>query len=103
MEQRLHYRLQVQANDGLSNPVRDSWHTERPHSLVCLRYLHGTHRRREVTPRGHPIPDSVEVPFQVLLELRNRLPVDTRGSLIRLDLLECVPDRPFGNVKRLCL
>src|SRR5664279_4398348 len=42
-----------------------------------LRYLHGFHRWREVRPRGQPIPQPIQVVFQVLLELLDRLPVHT--------------------------
>ena len=34
-----------------------------------LRYLHGQHRRRKITPRRHPVPDPVQIVLQVLLEL----------------------------------
>ena len=102
MEQRFHLRLQIRPHDRLGDPVRHGGHAEHADPLAsCLRYLHRTHRRREVRPRGHPIPELVEVPFQVPLELCDRLPVDTRGPLVGLDLLVGLPDNPLGNLKRL--
>ena len=66
-----------------------------------LRDLHRTHRRREVRPRGQPIPDLVQVALQIGLDLRDRLPVHSRCALIRLDFLPRLPDRPLRNLKRL--
>ena len=95
MEQRFHLRLQIRPHDRLSDPVRHGGHPEHADTLACcLRYLHRTHRRREVRPRGHPIPELVEVPFQVPLELCDRLPVDTRSPLVGLDLLVGLPRPP---------
>ena len=92
MEQRLHIRLQIRPHNCLGDSVGDSGHPERPHALALLRYLDRTNRRREVRPRGHPIPELVEVPFQVPLELLDRLAVDARRSLIGLDFLVGLPD-----------
>ena len=104
MEQRLHLRLQIHPHHRLGDPVRHGGHAEHPHPFAsCLRYLHRTHRRREIRPRGHPIPQLVEVPLEVLLELCDRLLVDTRGPLVGLDLLVGLPDNPLGNRKRLGL
>ena len=101
VEQRLHFRLQVHADHRLGNSVRHGGHAERPCPSRLLRYLHRPDRRREIRPRRHPIPELVEVPFQVLLELCDRLPVDTSSPLIGPDFLVGLPDNPFGNLKRL--
>ena len=104
MEHRLHLRLQVQVRDRLSDPVRDCGHAE--HSRpppVLLRYLNRPHRRRDVAPRGHPIPDLVEVPPEVRLERLDRLLVNTRSSPVGLDPSPCLPDQPLGNHKRLAV
>jgi len=104
VEQRFHVRLQIQSHSGLGNSVRNGGHAERSHALVPrFRYLHSTDRRREIAPRGHAIPELVEVPFQVLLELRDRLPVNTSGPFVGFDLLVCLPNNPLGNRKRLSL
>src|SRR5664279_5395285 len=68
-----------------------------------LRYLHGFHRWREVRPRGQPIPQPIQVVFQILLELLDRLPVHTGRTLVGLDLLVRIPDQPFRDLKRLIL
>lgn len=57
VKMRLHPGLQVSAYDGLGDPVRDRRHPEHPRAAVPLRYLHRTHRRREVAPRREPIPE----------------------------------------------
>src|SRR6516164_7370119 len=68
-----------------------------------LRDLDETHRRREVTPRGHPIPDLVEVILQVGLERLDGLTVHPGGALVGLDPLVCLPDHLLGNRVRLGL
>src|SRR5213594_3006696 len=58
---------------------------------------------REVAPRGHPIPELVEVVRKISLEVRNRLSIYSSRSLVGLHLLEGFPDFPFGDVERLYL
>jgi len=100
----LHLRLQIQACDRLSDAVRHGGHTEDPDPMsICLWYVDFPHWRWEVTPGGHPIPEFVEVPFQVLLELFDRLLIYTSRSVIGFDPLVSLPDYPFGNCKRLVL
>lgn len=41
---------------------------------VFFGIFHSTNRRWGITPRGHPIPDAIKIPFQVLFELFDRLP-----------------------------
>ena len=87
MEIRLHFGLQVQLDDGLRDPICDRGHSQHPDApSTWLRYLYHPHRRREVAPRGHPIPELVQVPFQVLLVLFDRLPVDSGGPSIAFTL-----------------
>lgn len=103
MEHRLHLRLQIRPHDRLGDPVRHGGHAEDADALApCLRYLHRPDRRWEVRPRGHAIPELVEVPLEVPLELCDRLPVDTSGPLVGPDLLVGLPDNQFGNDKWLC-
>ena len=68
---------------------------------VRLRDLHRAHRRREVGPRRHPIPDLVQVALQILLEFLDRLPVHPGRALVRPDLLPRLPDIPLRDLKRL--
>ena len=85
----------------LSDPVRDRGHPEHLDPPPPLRYLHRPHRRREVAPRRHPIPELVQVPLQVRLELLDRLLVDARRALVGLDPPIRLPDHPLGDLKRL--
>jgi hypothetical protein len=87
VEMRLHLRLQDQVHDRLGDPVSHRRHTERSHApAVLLRHLNRPDRRRHVAPRGHPIPEPVEVPLQVPLKPLDRLPVDTCRPLLALTL-----------------
>jgi hypothetical protein len=81
----------------------DRRHPERSRAAVPLRYLHRAHRRREITPRREPIPELVQVPVKVLLELRHRLAVNADATLVRLDPPIGLPNRPLGDLKRLWL
>src|SRR5215211_183916 len=103
VEERLHAGLQVSAHDGLGDPVSDGRHPEHSRAAVSLRYLHRAHRRREVAPRGEPVPELVEVPVKVLLELRNRLLINAGAALVRLDPPIGLPNGPLGDLKRLRL
>src|SRR5436190_326759 len=58
---------------------------------------------REVSPRRQPVPEFIEVPFQVLLELGNRLPVNPGRTFIGSNFPVCLPHQPLRNIKRLLL
>src|SRR5215470_11039195 len=103
MKHWLQYRLQVTTDDLLSAAVGDSWNTQRPRPAPCFRNIDPPHRRRKVAPRGHAIPEFVEVARKVGLKRRNRLSVHPSRSLIRLHTFEGFPDFPFGDLERLCL
>src|SRR6266511_1761481 len=68
-----------------------------------LRYFHRPHRRWEVTPRGHPVPDLVQVALQIFLERLDRVFVYIWRFSIVLDLLVRLPNFPLGDRKRLVL
>src|SRR2546428_14151503 len=57
-----------------------------------LGYFHHPDRRWEVAPRGHPVPELVQVPFEVPFELRNRLAVDPGCPLVGFDPEIRLPD-----------
>src|SRR6266853_5686015 len=102
MKHRLQNRLQVTTDDFLGAAIGNSWNTQRSRTASCFRNIDPPHWRRKVAPRGHAIPELVEVARKVGLERRNRLPVYSSRSLVGLDLLEGFPDFPFGDVERLC-
>jgi hypothetical protein len=102
VEHRLHPNSQVPGHHGLRDPVGDGGDTEHPRAAAVLfRNLHRTHRRREVRPRRHPIPNLVEVALQIGLEVGNGLPIHPRRSLISPYLSKRLPDLPLRNLKRL--
>src|ERR1035441_6127434 len=63
--------------------------------------LHRHHRGREVGPRGHPVPDPVEIVLQVLLERLDGLPVHPRCTLVPFHLDPGVPDLLLADLERL--
>ena len=80
----------------------DRGHSQQPNPFAsCLGDLHRLHRRREVRARGQPVPELVQVPVSVRLELRDRLLVDTRRPLVGLDPPIRLPDNPLGDLERL--
>ena len=86
----------------LRDPVGHGRHAQDPRAAaVRLLDLYRTHRGREVAPRGHPVPDLVQVSPQILLELLDRDPVRTRRALVGLHLLIRLPDSPLRNAERL--
>ena len=70
---------------------------------MILRYLNRSHRPREITPRGHPIPQLVEVVHLVGREIVDAHSVHARRSTVRLDLLPRLEDETLRNFKRLQL
>src|SRR4051794_12386589 len=88
VEHRLHLGLQIQVRDRLSDSVSDSRYAEHTNTppAALLRYLDRPHRRRHIAPRGHPVPDLVEVVPKVRLKRLDRLLVNTRSTSIGPDL-----------------
>ena len=105
MENRLQDGLKVSPDNLLGDPVRDGWYSQRPglSLAVALWNVDPPNRGRQVAPRGHPIPELIEVARKVHLKVRNRLSVYSSRPLIGLNLLEGLPDFPFRDVERLCL
>jgi hypothetical protein len=109
VEHWLHPRLKVSVHDGLGDPIRDRRHPEHPRAAVPLQYLHRAHRRGHIAPRRQPIPELVEVPLQVPLELLDRLLINAGRALVGLTLnqasqtarLEITNDFGFGSLTRL--
>ena len=89
---------------GLSHPVGDSGNAEHSAAAtVWLRDLHRAHRGRKVGARRHPVPDLVQVPLEIPLEVLDTLPVHSRGTSIRPDFLPRLLDFPLRNIERLDL
>jgi hypothetical protein len=66
--------LQMRPDDRLGDPVRNGGHPYNADTLASSsRYLHRPDRRREYVLRT-PISDLEKVPFQVFLEVCDRLP-----------------------------
>ena len=104
MEDRLKLLFQQHRCRGLSHPVCHIRHTENPDpGPVILRYLNRSHRPREVAPRGHPIPQLVEVVHLVGREIVDAHSVHARRSAVRSDLLPRLENETLRNFKRLQL
>jgi PEP-CTERM motif len=74
-----------------------------PLASVLLWNANRPHRRREVRPRRHAIPDLVQVVLQIPLERRDTLRIDTGRSAIRPHPLLRLHHHPLGNTERLRL
>jgi len=92
MKDRLQDRLQIMTDDLLSDPIGDRRNAQRPRHAIRFRDVDSPHRRRKVAPRGHPIPEFVELARQVGLEVCNRLSIYSSRSLVGLHTLEGFPD-----------
>ena len=89
VEHWLHAGLQRHRRCRLRDSVNDARYAEDPHPvpLIPLGYLHCPNLPGEVRPRRHPIPQPIQVPREVLLELLDRHTVGPCRSAILLDLL----------------
>src|SRR5450756_1575243 len=104
MENRFRTRQQLQRNHRLGDSVGHSRNPEDPGApTVRLRYLHGPHRGWKVGPRGHPVPDPVEIVLQICFECLDGLPIHPSGTLICLDALVRLPHQSLRDLKRLVL
>src|SRR5262249_460816 len=100
---RVQHRLQKATDDLLGDAIGDRWNAQWTRPSIRLRDIDPPHRRRKVAPRGHAIPELVEVAREVGLELHNRLSVHSSRSLVRLHTLEGFPDLALRDRERLCL
>src|SRR5215813_789534 len=98
--------MTTKAERSLEDPAlcRFRGHAEQTNPFASrFRDLHRFHRRREVRARRHPVPDLVQIPVPVCLKLADRLLIDARRALVRLDSPVRFPDPPLGDLKRLVL
>src|SRR5215472_11925130 len=68
---------------------------------MIFRYLHAPHRPGEVTPRTHPVPQLVQIVFQLLFEQADADRVHARRTLLGPDLLPRLIDEALADLKRL--
>src|SRR4030095_10902424 len=59
-------RLDKLLHNHLSHAISYSGHTQNPLTSSLFGYGDGTHRRRKVASRTHPIPELVEIALQVV-------------------------------------
>jgi hypothetical protein len=97
---RLQQRFQHQNHRRLGDPITHGGYPQDPCPSRFLRNRHRLDGRREVGPRRQPIPDPVEAPVTVPIELRERDRIDSGRSSIGLHPLVCLPHQPFRNRKR---
>src|ERR1700736_4013781 len=104
MEERLQPFLQHHRSGGLGHPVSHVRHPQGPDPRpVILRYLHRSHRPREIRPRRHPVPQLVEIVSLFHLELGDAHSVHARRPVVGPDLLPRLEHETFGDLKRLHL
>src|SRR6478672_12774603 len=104
MEDRLQLLLQQHRCRGLGHSVRRVRHPEEPDPRpMVLRYLHRPHRPREIAPRGHPIPQQVEVVLFPGGEFGDADSVHARRTVVGPDFLPRLKHEAFGDFKRLHL
>src|ERR1039457_4572483 len=102
MEVFLQLRLQVPFDHGLGDTVRNSGNSQLPLPAPALVDLHSLHGRWKVAAGRHPIPELVEIVFQIPVKLLDRLIVHTGSSPVRLYPFIRFPNPSFGNTPRLC-
>jgi len=102
MKDRLQPHFQQHRCCGLCHSIGHVRHPERSDpSPMIIRYLHRPHRPRQVTARGHSVPQLVEVVPLPLPELRDVDRVHARRSLVAPDLHPRLVDEALVDLKRL--
>src|ERR1700730_3004257 len=84
MEDRLQDGLQVELDDFLGEPIRDRRNPQRSgfRLAVAIRDVDPSNRWGQVAPRGHSVPELVELIREVSLEVCNRLSVYSSRPLV---------------------
>src|SRR5437870_109030 len=99
VKMRLEHLLQKLLHYCLCHPVRHRGHPENADSAALLRNAHLLHWRWKVAPRGHAVPDRVELARKVLLEPLDTLLIDPRCTPVRSHALPCLPDLALADRK----
>jgi len=94
-------RLDELLHNHLSHAIGYSGHTQNPFTSRLLGYGDGTHRRRKVASRAHPIPELVEIALQVGFELLNGHLIHTGRTLIGFDRFVSLVHLLLGDIERL--
>ena len=103
MKHRFQTRLQVAADDFLSNAIGDRRNAQRARTAIGFWNIDPSHRQRKITPRRQSVPELVEVVRKISLKVRNRLPIYASRSPVGLHTLEGFPDVSLRDIERLCL
>src|SRR5262249_26997017 len=104
VEDRLQFLFQQHGRRGLRYPVGRIRHAEQAHAFpMIFRYLHAPHRPREITARGHPVPQLLQIVFQLLFEQPDAHLVHARRPLVGPDLLPRPVNEALTDLKRLHL
>ena len=70
MEDRFDLRLQIHPHHRLGDPISHGRDAQDTYPFACrLGNLHRFHRRREIRARREPVPDLVQIPVPIRLEL----------------------------------
>jgi hypothetical protein len=102
MKYRCHFRLQIHLDHHLRHTIRYGRYTQPPGSPITLGNIYGANRRREITPRGHSIPDFIQIVFKINLKIFNRLPIDSHRTLVCLYPSKGFSNHMLGNNEWLC-
>jgi hypothetical protein len=103
MEPRFHKRPHNHFRHHLRNAIRHRRYPQRTHLPIPLGYLYQSHRRREITPRRHPVPDLVQVSLEAFLEHRQRFSIHPGRATVGSHQPPRRHDKLFGKTIRLRL
>jgi len=82
VKQPIQLRFDHQLHHHLGDTVRDRGHPEDACAATLLLYLNPLYGRWEIGAGGHPVPNPVEITFEIRLEHLDGFIVDARGASI---------------------
>jgi hypothetical protein len=95
--------LQIPFDDFLCDSVADRWDTQRPGPSIALGKVNPPHWRRKVAPRGHPIPEPVEVVRKINLKLAIVCPSTPAAPWLAFTFLKASQTSRFGMLNGFAL